>query len=390
MSAIRGWFGEQITALGMWLTLSKKTYRRFHDVIVPAEDGTTQIDHVLVSPYGIFVIETKNMKGWIFGSADRAKWTQSLFGKKYSFQNPLRQNFRHTKCLAAYLGIEHELLHSVVFFIGDATFKTKMPPNVMRSGISSYIKEHRKKLLSKEEVERICGLLAKLKADPSLTTRAHLQSLRERHGSKTASASTKETSGGLPQESIPAENESEEISLELIRFDCPECNQTIEAPESSAGQTATCPTCSADLIIPDTISAPVVHEINRGRKGKDDQILFFGKLSIRCGKIAIISSLTIIGAIIGLPLSIVGCVLALIGFSIAGFDRKKDLRALGLGAIMNLSALAIVIVIMLLGKMVKREKPGSSIKEPITKRALVASTPAAPLSRFEFLTKEGG
>ena len=59
MSAIRGWFGEQITALGMWLTLSKKTYWRFYDVIVPAEDGTTQIDHVLVSHYGIFVIETK-------------------------------------------------------------------------------------------------------------------------------------------------------------------------------------------------------------------------------------------------------------------------------------------------------------------------------------------
>ena len=36
--------------------------------MLPADDGgTTQIDHILVSKYGIFVIETKNRKGWIFG-----------------------------------------------------------------------------------------------------------------------------------------------------------------------------------------------------------------------------------------------------------------------------------------------------------------------------------
>ena len=60
--------------------MNDAVYRRFHDVIVPARNGTTQIDHVLVSCYGIFVVETKNYNGWIFGDEHAAQWTVSHFG----------------------------------------------------------------------------------------------------------------------------------------------------------------------------------------------------------------------------------------------------------------------------------------------------------------------
>ena len=93
----KGWFGEKKTTFNMWLSLDAKIYRRYHDVIIPTANGTTQIDHLLVSPYGLFIVETKNFKGWIFGSENQAKWTKSIYGKKYSFQNPLRQTFRQNK-----------------------------------------------------------------------------------------------------------------------------------------------------------------------------------------------------------------------------------------------------------------------------------------------------
>ena len=64
---LKGWFGEKATQLGMWCWLDSSVYHRFHDVIVPSRNGTTQVDHVLVSTFGIFVIETKNYRGWIFG-----------------------------------------------------------------------------------------------------------------------------------------------------------------------------------------------------------------------------------------------------------------------------------------------------------------------------------
>ncbi|MGR5279715.1 nuclease-related domain-containing protein, partial [Vibrio rotiferianus] len=87
-------------------------------------------DHIVVSKYGIFVVETKNMKGWIFGSARQRQWTQKIYRHSSKFQNPLHQNYKHIKALETLLGCSEEHLHSVIVFIGDSTFKTEMPPNV--------------------------------------------------------------------------------------------------------------------------------------------------------------------------------------------------------------------------------------------------------------------
>jgi hypothetical protein len=81
-----------------------------NNVTIPTPNGTTQIDHVIVSRYGVFVVETKNMDGWVFGDERNSHWTQSIFGKKYKFQNPLHQNYRHTKALSEFLGIDHGII----------------------------------------------------------------------------------------------------------------------------------------------------------------------------------------------------------------------------------------------------------------------------------------
>ncbi|WP_163009979.1 nuclease-related domain-containing protein, partial [Pseudomonas viridiflava] len=99
-------------------------------VTLDTADGTTQIDHVFISPFGIFVLETKNMSGWIFGREKQPQWTQKIYRRTYKFQNPLRQNYKHLKALEATLGVSLEHLHSVVSFVGESTFKTAMPANV--------------------------------------------------------------------------------------------------------------------------------------------------------------------------------------------------------------------------------------------------------------------
>jgi restriction system protein len=163
----------------MWLKLGDE-YIRFHNVIVPTPNGTTQIDHLLLSRFGIFVIETKNINGWIFGNEKSKQWTQSLYGKKYIFQNPLHQNYRHTKALASYLNIDHDNIHSVVFFIGDNTkLKTDLPKNVMTHGLSAYIKSFQNNIFSTSEFnlyeQRISGL-QKL----NISTKEHVASLKSR------------------------------------------------------------------------------------------------------------------------------------------------------------------------------------------------------------------
>ncbi len=180
---LKGWFGEKLTTFGMWLRLDENIYRRIDDIILPSKNGTTQLDHVLVSTFGIFVIETKNMQGWIFGDEKDSTWCQSIYGHKNRFQNPLRQNYRHIECLAEFLKLERQFFHSVVFFIGECEFKTPLPTNVLCSGLGSYITSFNTALLPHERVMEIEGKLRELKATSGLTKSDHLASLSQRHAS---------------------------------------------------------------------------------------------------------------------------------------------------------------------------------------------------------------
>ena len=101
----KGWIGERKVALKIWASLDNSVYHRSHDLTNPSKNGTAQIDHLVVSRYGLFIVETKNKKGWIFGSPDQPRWTQSIFGKKYSFQNPIRQTYRQKRFCQNFWGL---------------------------------------------------------------------------------------------------------------------------------------------------------------------------------------------------------------------------------------------------------------------------------------------
>ncbi|CAG0955280.1 hypothetical protein ANAEL_00300 [Anaerolineales bacterium] len=70
-AAIKGWIGEAQVTLAKKLFLDSSTYFDINNITIPTANGTTQIDHIIASQYGIFVVETKNMEGWIFGNDKR-------------------------------------------------------------------------------------------------------------------------------------------------------------------------------------------------------------------------------------------------------------------------------------------------------------------------------
>ncbi len=76
---IKGKFGEFVVAIHVKLYLKNPEYILLNNLTLPDGQGsTTQIDHVLLSPYGLFVIETKNYKGWIFGGEYQDLDTENL------------------------------------------------------------------------------------------------------------------------------------------------------------------------------------------------------------------------------------------------------------------------------------------------------------------------
>ncbi|BES70018.1 NERD domain-containing protein [Marinobacter nanhaiticus D15-8W] len=173
----KGWVGESLVNLSARLFLDKKTYHLIRNVTLPTEDGTTQIDHIIVSRYGVFVVETKNMKGWIFGSAKQRYWTQKIYKHSQKFQNPLHQNYKHVKTVQALLGLSDAQVHSVVVFVGDSTFKTEMPGNVTRGGgYLRFIKSHQETVLTSEEVSQVVERIASGRLKGSFKThREHVK-----------------------------------------------------------------------------------------------------------------------------------------------------------------------------------------------------------------------
>lgn len=106
-----------------------------NDVLLPTSSGTTQIDHILVSPIAVFLIETKEMNGWVFGSPGQKHWTQSFAAgrwsrkvgvrsRRFKFYNPLRQNEGHAKALVELGIVDRWRLRPIVTFVGDAQMKT--------------------------------------------------------------------------------------------------------------------------------------------------------------------------------------------------------------------------------------------------------------------------
>ena len=183
---IKGMMGEFTVKMGAVLALPSSVYRRYHNVTLPTADGTTQIDHVFVSVFGVFVVETKNMGGWIFGRKWDREWTQVFPGAgKYRFQNPLRQNHRHVRAMEealAEIGLPEGAVKSVVIFVGDAELKRKMPENVT-VGLDGtrHIRSFRTRILSEGQVAAICAAIETVRMKPSWgTNRRHARNLRQR------------------------------------------------------------------------------------------------------------------------------------------------------------------------------------------------------------------
>lgn len=167
----KGVFGEFQVNLLIKLFLNKQTYHLIKNVTLPTKDGTTQIDHIVVSKFGIFIVETKNMKGWIFGQPNQKNWTQKIFRHSSKFQNPLHQNYKHIKTIEECLSINQESLFSVIIFIGDSTFKTPMPNNVTfaRGGIE-FIKSKKIELFDETTVIEIINKIENGRLERSIQT----------------------------------------------------------------------------------------------------------------------------------------------------------------------------------------------------------------------------
>lgn len=178
---IKGIIGEKIISSILYF-LEKHKYKVINNVVLKAGEITSQIDHIVISDFGIFVIETKNYKGWIFGSENSEYWTQIIYKRKEKFYNPIRQNLGHIKalknCLIEYPNLEYR---SIIVFSSKTDIKVNTKTDVVNSyRLIATIKRYAGKNITETEKENIFEKINALNLINTYDKRQHIKSIKQK------------------------------------------------------------------------------------------------------------------------------------------------------------------------------------------------------------------
>jgi hypothetical protein len=183
MPKLKGSFGEIKVSLRLKL-LSKKKHIVLNDVLLRVGESTTQIDHIVISKSGLFVIETKNYKGWIHGHENSDYWKQTIFTHKYSFENPIKQNKVHVSALKRILsGYPQIRYFPLVVFSGGAVLKnvTHWSPVIYSNQLIAMVREQDSESnLTFDQMKRISDQLNKVRIRGWLESSKHVKRIKKK------------------------------------------------------------------------------------------------------------------------------------------------------------------------------------------------------------------
>ena len=243
-----GWYGEMVLHWKLKHVLDQRQYIVMHDIMLPTEEGTTtQIDHIVVSQWGIFVIETKTYSGTIYGKKGEPQWTVKYHFRRKGFprQNPLRQNYKHIATLAECLGIGQEYFKTIVAFANSAKFGKELPPEVMHiRDVVEYIREKSTEaIIPQEQIREVADAIVAWQNTLSHAQKAaHVANLRKTHPPRktTEAAAVAPSSAPTPpaETAVPAA-QPEGTTAPL----CPKCGvpMVLRQRKSDGGKFWGCP-----------------------------------------------------------------------------------------------------------------------------------------------------
>lgn len=163
-------------------SMDVKSYILFNNLILKSDRNTsyTEIDHVVVSPFGIFCIETKSHSGSIYGYTNARKWKQYIGGYEYDIYNPFRQNYKHTKAIQDLLGSKVKVpVHSLVVFPNAS--RIVVDGTECEASINSLVRlisNHTKQIYNLDECTQILRTLAYASTQKDNLAKVHVQEVQ--------------------------------------------------------------------------------------------------------------------------------------------------------------------------------------------------------------------
>lgn len=174
-SVRRGKRGEEAVSAILGGTIEGRQYV-FNDYTIEKDGKTSQIDHILINKFGIFVIETKNYSGNIYGSEEQQEWTQVLsYGRvKNKLYNPVKQNASHVYKIKSV--IRKYPIHSLVVFVQNNVENINspivIPATKLRQAVNSGTP-----VLDAEQMREIYETLVRHRS--TITTDQHIENIHQ-------------------------------------------------------------------------------------------------------------------------------------------------------------------------------------------------------------------
>lgn len=200
------------------LTQLPEEYTILDDIILQTSSGTTQIDHVVVSKYGVFAIETKNYRGEIYGDDERQEWTQIIttdvrymkkwyktytYVTKNHFYNPVKQSVSHANAIKRALSAWPNLkVVPIVVFAGQAVLKNVTTQHHVIYGeqLLATIRSYSTPILSDADLVRVVSCLNQKNIRDQVDDSTHVSNVYEakyKTDSKIASGICPQCGGAL-------------------------------------------------------------------------------------------------------------------------------------------------------------------------------------------------
>ncbi|MBQ7410094.1 MAG: NERD domain-containing protein [Clostridia bacterium] len=173
---IRGFMGE------FWVKqelkkLPKYKYIILNDIMIKSSKGTHQIDHIIISIYGIFVVEMKNYYGLITGEEHQNKWIQHLGKNKYYFNNPIHQNYGHIKALEELLNFSEDKFISIICISNQAKIKVKAKNVTQLDFVNDLIKSYNNEIII-EDLSKIKNKIEQNNITDKEIRKSHIKNIK--------------------------------------------------------------------------------------------------------------------------------------------------------------------------------------------------------------------
>ena len=227
-----GAYGEALTAFNLQIVkLFGRKGKILQNIYIPKDDGTTsEIDVVYITQKGIFVFESKNYSGWIFGNEKQQNWTAMLPNKqKNRFYNPIMQNNTHLKWMRKYLGEDIPLFSIIVFSerceLKKVTITSDNVKVIQRDRVYATVREiweSHEDLLSEEKIAQTYDRLQQRTNVSESVRSSHIENIKHPY---------KKTEQTSPEKNTAAQEESETPI-------CPQCGSKLVLRTAMKGANA--------------------------------------------------------------------------------------------------------------------------------------------------------